>query len=177
MGTLTPISTYELLLKPIAPGGSPAARNVVQGYFLTISNLNSYNVVVELVFTASSPSLNLSEVAIIKDVFNVDQIGTLTPINSTTVKYSYNLFIPAQDTALVTLLPVIPQNAPLPLIEVRGYVEISVLSPSTAGPVQLLLTPEHRGTFLPKDQTSPTADFDQLAYALPTSNGGSLFKL
>ena len=41
----------------------------------------------------------------------------------------------------------------------------------------MLLTPEHRGTFLPQNLAAPNPDFDQLAYALPTANGGSKFTL
>ena len=42
------ISTFELLAKPIAPSGppelAPVLRRVVQGYFLTISNLETFDV-------------------------------------------------------------------------------------------------------------------------------------
>lgn len=46
-------------------------------------------------------------------------------------------------------------------LEIRGYMEILVNAPSAATPVNLLLTPEHRGTFLPKDLSSRNLDFDR----------------
>lgn len=54
------ISTFELLLKSQLPTDLPPtvppeaknlSRNVIQGYFLTISNLSSVDIVLSLVFT------------------------------------------------------------------------------------------------------------------------------
>ena len=55
------ISTFEILAAPIAPvmGLPPAllpvARRIVQGYFLTISNLEAFSVVYRIDFTISLP--------------------------------------------------------------------------------------------------------------------------
>lgn len=189
---LTLVSTFELLVKPIAPKGSApvgaeaAARTVVQGYFLTIANTSNSDVRVRLQFTATTitPALN----QIIKDTVTVRDVAgnvfeDLTFVSSN--KFIYTLGIPAHNTALVTLLPDLNEPSVLnlkdpnfvPDLEIRGYVEIGLLAPGGPEAVNLLLTPEHRGTFLPKNLTSPILDLDQLAYSLPTANGGSLFTL
>jgi hypothetical protein len=62
--------------------------------------------------------------------------------------------------------------------EARGYVEIFLSSLSGSDTATLILTPEHRGTFF-RDIDGATPDkvgLDQIAYALPVSNGG-VFKL
>ena len=57
------ISTFELLTKPIAPLNllppelDPVARRIVQGYFLTITNLEAFNVQYRIEFTVSLPTL------------------------------------------------------------------------------------------------------------------------
>jgi hypothetical protein len=55
------ISTFELLAKPIAPvilppELLPVARRIVQGYFLTISNLEAFDVRYRIEFTISLPA-------------------------------------------------------------------------------------------------------------------------
>ena len=61
-------------------------------------------------------------------------------------------------------------------IEIKGYVDISVLSHDCKEEIDLLLTPQHRGTFYRRDGIKFDT-LDQIAYGLPTPNGGSLFKL
>lgn len=94
--------------------------------------------------------------------------------------------IPAHDTALVTLLPDLGKDILPPFgepdlvtqkLEIRGYVEISLLSPFSLTGINLLLTPELRGTFIPQNLAAANLDFDQLAYSLPTATGSSLFTL
>lgn len=172
------VSTFELLVKPIAPSGgpTPVARTVVQGYFLTIANTSNSPVRVRVRFTATTPGLNIADTVTITDVVGENEFGEIAPVNAKRSIYFVN--IPANDTALVTLLPDItkPEVIAAKSLEIRGYTEISLASPAQKS-IDLLVTPEHRGTFLPADLNAPTPDFDQLAYALPTASGGSLFTL
>ncbi len=103
-----------------------------------------------------------------------------------------NLRLPPGQTAAYKLLPDIVSptvNLPEPALEIRGYLEfvqldsfIIIIRPDgtfelvsvDAAPADLLFTPEIRGTFL--DNNYPGGadlDFDQIAYAMPTSTGGA----
>jgi hypothetical protein len=173
------VSTFELLVKPIAPAGSGpsvVARRVIQGYFLTVANTSNSPVRLRLRFTATTPGLNIADTVTISDVIGENNFGEISPVNEKRSIYFLN--IPANDTAVVSLLPDVtkPDIIAAKALEIRGYVEIFLASPANKS-VDLLVTPEHRGTFLPEDINAATADFDQLAYALPTANGGSLFTL
>lgn len=182
------LSTFELLVKQIStPGFGPAAasRIVAQGYFLTLANPNKVDVGVRLQFVATTPNLTLIDTVAIRDVAGGNIFGELVP-TADLRKLTYDLRIPAHDTALVTLLPDLSRDVLPPLgepdlittnYEVRGYVEISLQSPFSLSGINLLLTPEHRGTFLPQNLTAPNLDFDQLVYSLPTATGSSLFTL
>jgi hypothetical protein len=176
------VSTFELLVKPItpitAPGTEAVARTVVQGYFLTIANTSQLNIKVRLQFAATTPELNLADTVVIKDVTGKNIFQELVP-TADPKKFTYSLDIPAHDTILVTLLPDVTKIEILKArnVEIRGYVEISLTSPTAPTSVDLLLTPEHRGTFLPQNLAAAIPDFDQLAYALPTANGSSKFTL
>lgn len=183
------VSTFELLVKPIAPSGSgpiAVARTVVQGYFLTIANPSSLDLRIRLQFTATTPSLNILDTVAILDVQGTNDFSDLVAVPGDPKRFTFDLGIPANDTALVTLLPDLSTDVLPPLgvpdllnqtLEVRGYVEISLLNPFSLRGVNLLLTPEQRGTFLPRNLSTPNPDFDQLAYSLPTATGSSLFKL
>jgi len=183
---MTLVSTFELLTKPIAPAGSgPAivARTVVQGYFLTIANTSSLNVTVKLLFTATSTLQELNQLITdtitIKDVTGTNIFQDVSPVPGKPQQFTYTLAIAANGTALVTLLPDLtnPNVLAAKTLEIRGYVDISLTSPTAPTPIDLLLTPEHRGTFLPQNLALANPDFDQLAYALPTANGSSKFTL
>ncbi len=183
------VSTFELLVKPIAPAGSgPAAvaRTVVQGYFLTIANPNNTDIAVRLQFTATTPDLNVIDTVTILDVQGTNNFSDLVAVPGDPKRFTFNLKIPANDTALVTLLPDLRTDVLPPFgvpdvltktLEIRGYVEVFLESPISLRGVNLLLTPEHRGTFLPQNLAAPNPDFDQLVYSLPTATGSSLFKL
>lgn len=188
------LSTFELLVKPIAPTDNldklppkiaaqleKVARRVVQGYFLTIANTTNSDANIRLTFTATTPNLNLADTTIISDILNnVNETFNLTPVPGNPKKFTFNLSIPAHDTALVTLLP---DLANLDLftgaknLEIRGYVTISRAFLFGGLTYDLLVTPEHRGTFLPKNLDDSVPDFDQIAYTLPTASGGSLVTL
>lgn len=93
------------------------------------------------------------------------------------------------ETGIINILPepgAIAANAPQ--LEIRGYIKIvqpmrliftgssfQFISPP---PVDLLFTPEIRGTFIDDNfapgSSSANLDFDQSNYALPTSEGGGL---
>ncbi|HEY9301255.1 MAG TPA: hypothetical protein VIQ31_33810, partial [Phormidium sp.] len=143
------VSTFELLVKPIAPAGSgPAivARTVGQGYFLTIANTSNITANLRLQFTATTPSIDLIKTVTYRDVFGNNEEGDLVSSNDPR-KLTYNVRIPAHDTALVSLLPDLknPSVIAEKNLEIRGYVEI--FRASFFGPnYELLLTPEHRGT-------------------------------
>jgi hypothetical protein len=174
------VSTFELLVKPIAPAGTgPAAvaRTVVQGYFLTVANTSNVSANLRLQFTATTPSIDLIRTATFFDVNGNNVKGDLTA-TSDPRKFTYNFTVPAHDTALVSLLPdlIVPGVLASRNLEIRGYVEIFRAS-FFGSNYELLLTPEHRGTFLPQNLNAATPDFDQLAYALPTANGSSFYRL
>ncbi|AFY34785.1 hypothetical protein [Calothrix sp. PCC 7507] len=174
------LSTFELLVKPISPVGPAAvARTVVQGYFLTIANTSNANVRLRLQFTATTPELNIADTVTISDVTGANIFSDLTSVVGDPKRFTFNVGIPANDTALITLLPDVskPEVLAAKNLEIRGYAEIFLISPFAPNSVDLLLTPEHRGTFLPQNLAVAIPDFDQLAYALPTANGSSKFTL
>jgi hypothetical protein len=81
------ISTFEILTKPIAPpiaGLEAVARRVVQGYFLTISNLEAIDLRYRIEFTISLPvppdpnKILLNNAALIVDVEGANTAVTLT---------------------------------------------------------------------------------------------------
>lgn len=82
-------------------------------------------------------------------------------------------------TFSIALLP----NTSNPLVlgtanlAIRGYAEILV---NPVVNLELIVSAEHRGTFLDNDYPSDSAesmDFDQIAYALPMFSGGSRLKV
>jgi hypothetical protein len=183
------ISTFELLVKsqlpeevtpptPLPPQLVPASRAVIQGYFLSISNLsNTSPIALSLVFTSVSPPLSTLDTIVFVDATGNNVIGDVTPVNPT--KSRFSLTLDANDTGLFILQPDIisrPELLTNKNFEVRGYVEVflSSLSPIRRG--QVLITPEHRGTFF-KDLTASDPQLDQIVVSLPTSTGGSLFNL
>lgn len=203
------VSTFELLVKrqlpkagdlpatiPVELGGkiTKLSRTVIQGYFLTISNLNAYNVTISLVFTVVSNPPIRNNIGDLLGFIDVNDINLLANIRPDVVpnKIRFTRTIPASETGLFLLQPNIlkpavidptdPTNNKPALLddedfEVRGYVEVFISSLSTGfNTARLLLTPEHRGTFY-TDLTLDTVQLDQIAYALPTAHGGSLFDL
>lgn len=192
------VSTFELLVKSQLPGPNQVkppldppppevldklkklGRTVIQGYFLTISNLNSFEVTVSLVFTALTPLISIKETITLLDVTGENIQGDLSNPNLLDGKARYTLTIQANDTGLFILQPDFfanPQLIDRPSFEVRGYVEIFMSSLSKGEQsAKLLLTPEHRGTFY-KNLDKEDPQLDQIVYPLPTAKGGSLFEL
>ena len=169
------LSTFELLLKPITPTTgtiSNSNRTVLQGYFLNIANPNNVALNLRLRFNATTPGINNSELIVIRDVTGNNAFGNLNAQNE------FNFTLNARDTGLVILQPDIrnldPDTANL---EVRGYIEIFVVSFSPfpyRQSYQLLVTPEHRGTFLDSPGGIGAGEFDQLISSLPTATGRGL---
>lgn len=171
------VSTFELLLKPITPtaGNIPNSdRQVLQGYFLTIANPNNTSLRLRLQFTATTPNLNLADTITIRDVSGTNVFGNLTPTPDPR-KFTLDVGIAAHDTGLVILQPDITTlNPQVDTVEIRGFVEVFLRFPNDK--INVLLTPEHRGTFV-SENIPIVSDFDQLVYALPTATGSSLFEL
>lgn len=198
------ISNFELLIKPIAPPDGPGAevaRVVIQGYFLEVSNLEPRDL--KLIFRTrtstrdSTDSPNTEFTATNNNlVYDITQdndfestmvaVGDLIA-NRQRGHYISCLLLPAGQTASIGLLPdvagVLPFGADL---AIRGYTElllssnidnISPLNFSSPTSARVLVSPEHRSTFLdpqfnPVDPATQTGlDFDQTAYSIPTANG------
>lgn len=150
-------------------------RSVLQGYFLNVSNPSRFSRRIRLRFNATTPQINPAEVLAIRDTIGNNVFGGLVANSPTQLTYDFAL--DAGDTGLVILQPDITTLDPTTAdVEVRGYVEIFVLEflPTNATR-PLLLTPEHRGTFLPSPNGSE--EFDQLVVALPTSTGAALMNI
>ncbi|WP_445248159.1 hypothetical protein [Microcoleus sp. OTE_8_concoct_300] len=187
------ISTFEILTAPIAPviGLPPAllpvARRVVQGYFLTISNLEPIDWQYRIEFAISLPvpadpnKILLNNAFLVVDVEGLNITIPLTQQPGKPEVYRGFFTIPAHKTASVQLLPILPQALTPGLLEVRGYVSLFPLFPSQNDvllpPVKVLLNPEIRGTFLPNNFPSPAnteLDFDQINYTLAIASGKAL---
>ncbi|KAM3101141.1 hypothetical protein ACKFKF_09185 [Phormidesmis sp. 146-12] len=202
------VSTLELLVKRIAPkmalppAAQSVARRVVQGYFLTISNLEAKDLRYRLEFRISLPDSPADMDAVdrilegntflIYDIAGFNNILTLNRIGMTGRYVSQEFIIPAQKTASVELLPDVTKFASLPdpQLEIRGYVSLSlprdfsgstpfeklIGKPQLPQPAKVLLNAEIRGTFLPNDFPSNpnSADFDQINYSLTLASGKAL---
>lgn len=194
------VSTFEVLLKPQLPsvaGISKLSRKVIQGYFLTIANVNFFPVTLSLVFTLKFPSdptdpgerptswedflevVDISGQNLFSGGFpQATLVPEIVPANN---KARLTFTLPANGTGLLLLQPnILPPSDLLATanFEARGYVEIFLSSLSGSDTATLLLSPEQRGTFF-KNAAGSTPDavgLDQIAYALPISNGG-VFKL
>ncbi|MEG4634891.1 hypothetical protein QUB56_36090 [Microcoleus sp. AR_TQ3_B6] len=188
------ISTFEILTAPIAPvvGIPPAlipvARRVVQGYFLTISNLEAISVQYRIEFKISLPvpanpnKILLNNAVLIVDVEGANTTIPLTQQPARPEVYQGFFTIPAHKTASVELLPKLPDVLTPGLLEVRGYVSLfplhgRVIRPPFLRQVKVLLNPEIRGTFLPNGFPSvpnTALDFDQINYTLAIASGKAL---
>ncbi|MBE9123554.1 hypothetical protein IQ269_22825 [Tychonema sp. LEGE 07199] len=191
------VSTFEILTKPIAPVIGippeliPVARRVVQGYFLTISNLEAIDLRYRIEFTVSLPvPADPNKILLNNAILVVDVEGNNTPVTLTQQPGKPKVYrgfftIPAHKTASVELLPILPGSLTPGLLEVRGYVSLFLPPrrsfpfsvPQSEKPVKVLLNPEIRGTFLPNGFPSvpnPSPDFDQISYTLAIASGKAL---
>ncbi len=194
------VSNFEVLLKPQLPpvaGINKLSRKVIQGYFLTISNVNFFPVTVSIVFTIKFPIdptdvterptswqdfLDVVDISgqnlFSGDVPQSTLVPEIVPQNN---KARITFTLPENGTGLLLLQPnILPPSDLLTTanFEARGYVEIFLSSLSGSDTATLLVTPEHRGTFFknPEGKNPDAVSLDQIAYALPVSNGG-VFKL
>jgi hypothetical protein len=188
------ISTFEILTAPIAPVMGlppvllPVARRIVQGYFLTISNLEAFSVVYRIDFTISLPvpadpnKILLNNAVLLIDVEGANiEVPLTQQLPAKPEVYSGFFTIPAHKTASVQLLPKLPDVLAPGMLEVRGYVSLSRavfgFPPESFPPVKVLLNPEIRGTFLPNDFPAlpgTELDFDQINYTLAIASGKGL---
>ncbi len=177
MAVSTVVSTFELLVKPLVQPAADilgAGRTIIQGYFLTISNLNSSNPVrLRVNFTAQSPNLNSQPLLAFFDVGGSN--SPLIPGFSNATNQTYFISLPPRDTGLFLLQPNVTDRNVVAAAdtEIRGFVTLSLANLFGSNSFDLLLTPQQRGTFLPQNFPTDNVDFDQLAYALPTATGGS----
>jgi hypothetical protein len=173
------VSTFELLVVPITPVGPPAlARTIVQGYFLTVANTSAVNARLRLTFKATTPNLDILKTVVIRDVTNNDNVFGELVATANPAIFNYDFGLPANETALIILQPdvTIRQILTDKNLEIRGYVEINQRR-SEGEDIDVLLTPEHRGTFFSGTADAPGEDIDQLVYALPTALGKAQYTL
>lgn len=180
--TMSIISTFELLAKPQLPPGLPApianlSRNILQGYFLTIANTSSSDLVLSAVFTARlSGASDLSGIVPFLDTSGTNIAGTLDP-TMVANKFRYSpLFLPAQATGLLIVQPSPAKVSSLDF-EVRGYVELFLSSlAGTLKDIPLQISAEQRGTFFADANAVNVVDrgLDQIAYPLPVPDGGKI---
>lgn len=188
------ISTFELLVKRIAPPPAPiaVARRVVQGYFLTLTNLENRDFTFRIQFNISRPNpagdpdrTLFNNVDLVYDI-----AGANTPIllsgGAGSSVFGGSFLVPAKQTASVQLLPKASLFAAAnPDFEVRGFVSLRLPRLPQAGsvipvaqsatPVRVLLTPEVRGTFLPNGfPGGAIEDLDQINSPLPLASGQAL---
>ena len=149
------VSTFELLIKPIAPrNGLPAnvqsgLRRVVQGYFLTISNLEDQDLRFRIEFVDSTPNPANTNRQLSINPRNVDLLFDIAGDNEALIppsvvfqggEFGGSFTLPARQTASVQLLPSLtpfipggvsqptplpsPLNDPNPTLEIRGFVRL-----------------------------------------------------
>lgn len=199
------LSTFELLYKPqspAAPAGTIDVERVIQGYFLTISNLEDTTYRYGLEFVISPPpvgtpdqafrSLANNTVVFIDTPGTDNQAGTLSgSLTSSVFRPSTGFItIPPNGTALVAVLPsAFGPNPALTqlLFEVRGFVRLTLPAiftfngplpnffrePQSDSPVKVMVTPQHRATFFTADGSIS----DQIQASLPVASGQALNEL
>ncbi|WP_299488850.1 hypothetical protein [Acaryochloris sp. IP29b_bin.137] len=175
------------MVKPLAPGDNPPARTVIQAYFLTITNLNpDSDIDLDVDFISVTPGIDPLDGNVIT-FFDFLDANSPAALSNTAdpIRKRRTINIPARDTGLFLLQPNVfdPEVLADANLEIRGHVEISVNNFSPLNATQeLLVTPEHRGTFIPANFNMPMVpirdlDFDQLAYALPVVGGSALVEV
>lgn len=193
------ISTFELLLKPQLPKAvtttypelKPLARIVLQGYFLTVSNLDDKPVTLSLIFVSRTPGLKQEEILALLDT--QDQNGPLSvslvrdpapanqrpPLEGELVKTKFTFTLNANDTGLVLVQPnaIDKTLREATNYEVRGYVELALSANNLQRTGKVLVTAEHRATFYDGDDLQNRAALGEINYPLPLANGGSLLEL
>ncbi len=181
------VSNFELLVKPLVQPRADilgAGRTVIQGYFLSIANLSDRDDFrLNINFRAQNPDLSAAGLLAFWDVNGLND--RVLPATNTPDSQVYSIRLQPRDTGLFILQPnvadrTVVENAET---EIRGTVEVFLAEPFGRSTYNLLLSPEHRGTFLPKGfvipdnpSTETPQDFDQLVYSIPTAQGGTGFE-
>ncbi len=188
------ISTFELLFKPQLPkaitdsnpGLAALSRVVLQGYFLTISNLSDRGTALSVTLVTRTPGLDPEKVLARFDVIGQNgpaslkndppPVGQPAPLEGELVKTKLSVFLNPHDTGLLLVQPDATKAAVRDAadFELRGYVELSLSASNLQQSSTVLVTAEHRGTFFDGDNK---AALGEIAYALPLASGGSLIEL
>jgi hypothetical protein len=201
----TVLSNFELLFKPLTPGINAdlqaLGRRALQGYFLSLTNLESTDYTYTLEFRVSLPAAgspatgrrDLSVAVVIIDVAGDNQFLNPTRSGSSNL-WTAAVTVPAGKTALVVLLPNVGLAgffAGSADIEVRGHVSVALncrfvtgtavngsptlrIVPQATAPVRVLVNAEHRSTFLPNGwpaAASGALDFDQVGTSVALAQG------
>jgi hypothetical protein len=188
------VSHFELIFKPQSPEG--AADTVLQGYFLTITNLEEVELSFRLDFVTTAigdPTRTLAgntfvavDIAGGNNDFTYDLQGTTA---SKSFRLSPFVIIPPHATAKIAVLPDDPFPAPIgdgtadPAdYEARGYVTLRLpaLFKRIAGrfqivrqldrPANVLLSAQNRATYLRTDGSINS----QTQSSLPLASGSAL---
>lgn len=188
------ISHFELVYKPQSP--VPPADTVLQGYFLKISNLEDKSLSFRLDFVTSSiadPDRSLFNNTIVfvdtPGTNNSPGLFSLTGLlDSKSFRLGRLVTIPAHGTALIALLPSDPFSMPgapppVPNFECRGYVQLTLPAvirrpsffpqPQSTTPVKVMLTPQHRATYLGANGVIN----DQTQSSLPVAGGSAIVQI
>jgi hypothetical protein len=197
------VSHFELIYKPQspnAPTGSAAVDNLIQGYFLELTNLSEQSIKYKLALktvSVSDPNRSVGGNAL----FILDRPDSDNEFSRFSGAVAGQTFSPTSglielepnETALLAVLPSafgpIPgvDTTPLtaPTFEVRGIVEITIPSlftsssffdpsvPQAAVDIATLITPQNRTTYFKADGTIS----DQTQASLPISNGQALTEI
>jgi len=189
------VSNFEILVNRFGPALPPPAGNVfrriVQGYFLTVTNLEPKRILslyTKFTTTAATGNRALSP-SNLTCLFDNGMINNDPRTINPSVVYALSgaLMTTVQSFKLkpkeTCLLAFLPKTDPLTLqnadVEYRGYVELfQTFSVKNKPSAKLLITPEYRGTYLdnafPNPDLADELDFDQLAYSVPLSSGQAL---
>ncbi|WP_144036931.1 hypothetical protein [Synechococcus sp. MW101C3] len=194
---MTVLSTFEILLKPQLPKDltekipalGKVTRVILQGYFLTVSNLSDKGVGLSVTFVTITPGLDPSKILARFDVIGQNGPASLTqdpppanqpsPKKGDVVRTKFSIFLNPHDTGLLIVQPDASKPNVLKAVdfELRGYVELSLSASNMQQASDVLVTAEHRGTFFDGSNLDNTAALGELSYALPLANGGSLISL
>ena len=145
------VSNFELLVKPIVQPSADilgVGRTVIQGYFLSVANLSSRDDFrLQLNFRAKSTNLSSSPLLAFWDVNGNNTL--LSPVSNTPNSRVYEIRLQPRDTGLFILQPNVADRDVVTAAntEIRGYLEATLATPFGANTYNLLLSPEHRGTF------------------------------
>lgn len=195
------VSHFELLVKRIAPiAGSASAplnapfRRIVQGYFMTITNLDTRTVNLRLRTTIPIGNPPIDRELVPGAAGNVGTGFDVASSNNVNLSFAATTPLPnakrfrtqffsikANETVSINLLPNVANTLAGENLEVRGFSEliqerVGIQQLFNGVPAaKLLVSAEYRGTMLDNDyptgSTSNDLDFDQIAYSMPLSTG------